>query len=452
MSNEPVEIKPNSDSLQEAYSLKTGGPKTGARRRSWVFGLAAVMAGLILLAALACSLALEPLEKAWHLARARQLFRQYRDNEALAELRVAVRRNLADADTILLLARAHRRLGSLPQMTLLLARAGTLQGDASAIERERRLAVAQTGRLREVENYLPEMLVTAGEDGPDVCQAFVQGYFANLRSNDALRLLDAWERSYPDDSQPLFMRAYLWQSMSHPEQAIPLYREGLSRAPHRTSMLRGLAEALLSTNDIDQAEAALAICLAETPKDPRVLYVWAQCAYERGRLEEAGKRLAEAIRVAPDDSDVRRLKGQLDLAQGKFEDAFRELQVLAERDPHDTFVRESLGRALQGLGRTEEAKRHLDYVARAEPNLRRLDRLFRESIQSPQNAELRYEIGTILFEFGSPADAARWMQAALELDPKHAGAHRALAAHFESLGDAANAMLHRQFADGGRAP
>ena len=51
-----------------------------------------------------------------------------------------------------------------------------------------------------------------------------------------------------------------------------------------------------------------------------------------------------------------------------------------------------------------------------------MDGLFRESLERPNDAELRYEIGAILFQYGSPDDAARWMRAALELQPDHPGA------------------------------
>ncbi len=80
----------------------------------------------------------------------------------------------------------------------------------------------------------------------------------------------------------------------------------------------------------------------------------------------------------------------------------------------------------------------------------RLNRLVRESLEKPDDAELRFEIGAILFKYGSPEDAARWMRAALELDPDHTGAHLALAAYFDSRHDWANARLHRQSA--GPAP
>jgi tetratricopeptide (TPR) repeat protein len=388
----------------------------------------------------------EPMAVYWRQSRARTRLQHRRNAEALDELRVALRHDLQNVETLLLLARTHRRLGNLARVSVLLGRAEALGGSERRIQRERRLALAQAGRLRETEPHLADMLINAGDDGPDICEAYVQGFFANLRNADALRLLDVWERSYPSDPQPIFMRAYLWQSMGHPAQAIALYRKGLDTAPQQTTMRRRLGEALVETGQIDGAETELSLCVKQAPDDPEIRYVLAQCAYARGDLEQARQRLDQTLKLAPGHLDARRLKGQTALALGKPDEALGELEAVVEQRPYDTLAREALGRALLALGRSDEAKGHLDFVAQAEPSISRLNRLLRESIIKPNDAELRYEIGTILFQYGPPEDAAKWMRAALELNPEHAGAHRALAAHFGSREHMANAWFHRRLA------
>jgi predicted Zn-dependent protease len=242
------------------------------------------------------------------------------------------------------------------------------------------------------------------------------------------------------------MRAYLWQSMNHPVQAIELYRKGLAMAPQQTVMRRRLGESLVENGQTDDAEAELSRCLDQAPDDAETWYVLARCAYARGDLKRAIECLDQTLKLAPGHLEARRLKGQTHLALGKPDDSLRELEAVVAKRPYDTLTREALGRTLLALGRSDDAKRHLDFVARAEPSIARLNRLLRESLARPTDAELRYEIGTILFKYGPPDDAAKWMRAVLELKPDHAGAHRALAAHFGSLGDMANASLHRRLA------
>ena len=378
--------------------------------------------------------------------QARDLLSQRRNRAAISVLRRALGHDPRQVTILQLLARAHRRLNHKGVAELLLDRAEALGGDRDWIERERRLVLAQAGHLRAVEPFLADMLIHAGADGPDICEAFVQGYFSNLRSGPAFRLLDTWQQSYPDDPQPLFMRAYFWQSMNQPGKAITLYRKGLAMAPGRTTMRRRLAESLIDADKWDETESELAICLRQTPRDPEVHYLLARCAYARSDLDEAITRLAETIKIAPDHIGAHRLKGQLDLAEGRVQESIRELERVLAQHPHDTWAHEAMGRALRAARRDDEADQHFQYVAEAEKSIGRMDRLVRQSIAKPDDPELRFEIGQILFQYGAPEDAVRWMRATLELNPNHVGAHRALAAYFERIGDSAGAARHRQLA------
>jgi tetratricopeptide (TPR) repeat protein len=389
----------------------------------------------------------DPIELRVRQWRARRWLRQRDDVRAVHELQAALCKDLENSDTLLLLARAHRRLGAFTRMAGILDRAQALGGNKASIEQERRLALAQAGQIRDVEPFLADMLIASGDEDPDICHAFVQGYFANLRFDMAVRLLDAWQQSFPDDVEPYFLRAYMWQSMNQEEQAVTLYQEGLAKAPGRTVMRARLATALLNTNRLDEAERELRLCVEQTPDDADVHYSLARCAHARNDLDAAAQHLATAMASAPDHLDARLLRGQILLAQGQPDKALPDLQQVVARHPYDTFAREALGRTLRGLGRHDDAKPHLDFVAEAQPSIDRLNRLLRESIDKPQDAELRFQIGTILVRYGPPEDAAKWMQAVLELKPDHGEAHRALAAYFESTGDAAKASFHRARAD-----
>ncbi len=439
MSNEAREVVlPPSDSADGAADEA----QVATERPSW----GSIVLRLVFLIAIVVALALfwRPLSLLYHQSRGRMLLSQRQDQAALVPLRAALRTDVEDPRTLLLLARTHRRLGNLSRVSLLLNQAEALGGDEERIERERRLSLAQTGQLSEVEALLPDLLLNPGEDGPDICQAFVQGYFANLRSGDAVQLLDVWQDSYPDDPQVYFMRGYLMQSMEDPEQAIELYRQGLKLAPDEAAMRRRLAETLLQANQPQEAEAELLRCVDQTPRDPKVWLVLAQCAYKRGELPLASQRLTEALQLGPDDFEARRLKGQLDLAQGKVDEALQELEAAVALRPYDFLAREAMGRALRASGRPEEAQAQFDYVAQAEQANGRINRLLRESLEHPADAAIKYEIGTILMQFGPPEDAARWMQAVLQLQPGNTGAHRALADYYEARGDAANTAYHRQ--------
>ena len=165
-----------------------------------------------------------PLAVQYHCGRARRCLHGRDNKQALRELRTALRLAPSDAEVHFLLARTHRRLGNLDQIPAFLRRAQQLGGDPSRAERETWMAWAQSGRLREAEPHLAELLTDLRDDGADVCEAYVQGYFSNLRVNEALRLLDAWQRDYPDDAQAHFMRGYLMQILRRWRDAAAAYR------------------------------------------------------------------------------------------------------------------------------------------------------------------------------------------------------------------------------------
>jgi predicted Zn-dependent protease len=365
---------------------------------------------------------------------------------ALSELRMALREDLNDKETLFLLARGHRRVGDYRRMSLILDRLAELEGDPDRILRERRLAMAQSGQIDETEPYLPEMLVNAGVDGPDICQAFVQGYFSKLLIEPAISLLDTWQSSFPDDAQPLFMRGYVWRGMGHNEKAVEFFRKALAIAPERTLIRRQLAEALLETNQADQAEAQLAICLEQTPKDATVYRLLAQCSYLKGELESSRNRLQTALKLDPGDFEARRLNGQLALTQAAPAEAAAELQEVVRQRPHDLRAREALGRALQQLGQTAEAEEHFAFVSRGEESMARLNRLIREALEQPDNVAIRLQVGSILFEYGSAEDAVRWLQSVLDLEPEQPDAHRMLAEYYSKRGNPFTAATHSAFA------
>ncbi len=73
-----------------------------------------------------------------------------------------------------------------------------------------------------------------------------------------------------------FMRGYLMQSMDDTKQAEQLYRRGLELAPDQTTMRRRLAEVLIETGELDEAESELSLCVKQSPEDAEIGFLLAQ--------------------------------------------------------------------------------------------------------------------------------------------------------------------------------
>ena len=365
----------------------------------------------------------------WRLTLARRALARRDLAPALEHLRAALRSDPQRIETYYLLARAHRRRADLVRAAVYLKQYADRGGDSLLAERETVLALAQSGRLREAEPHLPALLIDPQGDGPDICEAFVQGYFLNLRIDAALRLLESWELDYPADPQPHFMRGFLYQALALWPEAVEAYRQGLLREPQRADMRARLGETLVKQGQWDEAYEELERAAAEAPQHPDILVAFARCRLQRAETAETRQLLQDALQHAPDHFEARRLLAELELAEGRFAEAAAVLDPLFRQRPYDPTIRHALARALRALGRTAEAKPHFEYLAEAEPALHRLEQLIRQVLSEPQNAELRFQIGRTLLRYGSPEDGARWLRTVLEIDPGHQGARQLLAAY-----------------------
>ena len=379
-----------------------------------------------------------------HCGRARQLLHQRDETQALDTLRKSLRLAPDQPEVHFLLARTYRRLGNLDNVEPLLRRALGLGGDPERVQRERWMTAAQSGRLREAEPHLAQLLADPRDDGADICETYVQGYFANLRTQEARQLLDAWQQDYPSDAQAYFMEAYLMRALDRPPEAIRAYRHGLELSPGRTMMRCRLAELLAETHEIDEANSLFRHCVAEFPENEQILTSWAKCLAGQGDSEQARSLLRKALAIAPGYFEALRQLGEIEQAEGRFEEALDCLkQALAQR-PHDTTTHNAVGQSLRALGRAEEAQVHLAYVAQAEESLASMERQLLKVVERPDDVELRFEIGVTLLKFGSPEDGAKWIRTVLELQPDHAAARQTLAAYYESRGQWQAAAAYRQ--------
>ena len=383
-------------------------------------------------------------------SRAAELSQTSRDAEAIEQLRAALLVDRHNPLTLIKLARSHRRAGQLQAAIYLLSAAQELGAKPEQIELERTLLDVQTGHIRGFDQKFPQLIVDMPEQAPDIMQAYVLGLFANLQSERAFQLLGGWEASSPQDPQPKFLQAYLYQGINRLDLAANAYRAGLKLSKGSTLMRRRLGQVLLEAGKTDEALAELKQCLQASPEDVEVHYLLALLAHQQNELDIALQELDSLLAASPSHIEARRLRGQIYLDQGNPQAAITDLQKVATADPDDTLAREALGRALQALGRSDEAKPHFDFVSAATAYQNETGRLIRQVLAEPENADLRFEIALRLLQEGNLEDGAKWLRTVLELRPDHTAAHLALVDVLESVGDFRNAALHRQAATQGQ--
>ena len=156
---------------------------------------------------------LEDLRVARQLAVARRALKDRDGDKALSAAREAVRLSPRQGEAHFTLARAFRRQGQLDKVRESLEHAAKLGVPPDRIRREEWLALAQAGQMKEAQPHLSELLINPGDDGPDICEAYANGFFLTYRLDAAEQILDAWEKDFPQDPQPHVFRASMNSKM-----------------------------------------------------------------------------------------------------------------------------------------------------------------------------------------------------------------------------------------------
>ena len=380
------------------------------------------------------------------LAIARSALQARDSNKAINALLEAARLDSSHGEVQLLMARAYRRQGELQNVRRALEKAARNGIALHRIRREEWLAMAQSGQMRDAAPHLRELLVNPGDDGPEICEAFVNGYFLTYQLGDAFRILDAWEKDFPQDPQPLVFRAAFSAKTDSWTAAAGYLRQAIALAPQRNDIQRDLASALLNLRETAEAAKLFQLLLKTYPQDPELLVGWVQILLERGEIDEARSILKRVLRSHPQNFLALRTLGQLELTNGQFTEAAQYLKMAVTLKSYDTEVRYALGTALQKMQRPSEAREQFDFVAKTQEALQRIDQLINRVRVKNDDLAARFEISELLRESGEPRERFLWLRSIVILDPDHQAAHMELAKCYTDLGNAEESAKHSRLA------
>ena len=171
-------------------------------------------------------------------------------------------------------------------------------------------------------------------------------------------------------------------------------------------------------------------------------------SFHVGTIKHTSKAvLQRVLDMDPGNQDARFAMAKTLLMDGAASDAVLTLQQLHQENPYSSAIQYSLASALQASGMTEQAAEMYQQVNAAEEKLRHKQELLDSLSQNSNQPEVRYEIAMISMTHESPVEGLRWLLSVVDLDPRHAAAHAALADYYHGIGKLELEEKHRQLAE-----
>ena len=266
-----------------------------SRKRTWI------VLGIAIALAVSAFVKREDILTAWSIRKARQSLQAHRSDAARVFIEEVLTANPDHPEAHFLMARMYRRKGMYPDFSRHLKRAMDLGYSTDSLQLEQRMAMAQEGRVSEVEAELVKAMDGTQRDS-DICEAMVTGYFVSYQFNKGRSLLDAWRGDFPDEPQIYFLEAKFEEYRDEMSSAIRNYRKVLRLDPGRWDARLELARALGEEHKYDEAEELLAQCLDNEPASMKVLSAQAHVFTEQAKVDPARETWEKVLQL--DDGHV----------------------------------------------------------------------------------------------------------------------------------------------------
>jgi tetratricopeptide (TPR) repeat protein len=361
-------------------------------------------------------------------------------------LRWADRLSYRDSNNALLAARIARHRGEPAELKSQLQRAQAWGADRDRVERERMLALAQVGELDQVETQLVNWLVQPGSEADEISDAYANGLAATGRFAEAMNVLDAWRRDFPNDPRCDYRIGRIQEHREMYDDAEASYLKSLGKAADFYPARFSLGRVLLHQRRSEEALAQFEICMAMP--HPQAAMVEAAVALKAlGRADQARPLLLRvlensreeieasyrAVEEQPEGFRPAAEYGRLESDAGNFEAALPWLEAALEANPQDLTVRYSLGVTLRGLGKMDQAEGHFEHVRAARERMGAATALNSRIQADPTDLEARLRLGQLILENESERMGLYWVRSIFSYDPDYRPAHRILAEYYAGL-------------------
>jgi tetratricopeptide (TPR) repeat protein len=325
--------------------------------------------------------------------------------EALECLETAINLDERDAKSPIIKARLLIQQGDYRDAELACSR--SLEIDPDMADAWLVLGVAQVhlGNLGEAETSFRKAL----ELEPDMQEAQANLERIHFGGEDMAAVIRRYEnacRQEPESMELLVKLARAYRKADRLDEAIRCFEQAADRGVN-TTVMYGLADALLAAGYPGEAEYHLSTYLENNPDDAAIRTSYAGLLHRTGNLTEAEKNCRWALKLAPHMLLARHLLGVILQTSGRLDEAAACFREVVQRQHGNTVAIVNLGVTLRLQGNETGAM-----VA------------FRKALEiDPGYAPALNMLGAMLYDAGKFTDAMACYNRALEFDAGFADAH-----------------------------
>jgi Flp pilus assembly protein TadD len=352
-----------------------------------------------------------------------------------------------DAESHFLAAQAARRSGDLLNARRHLNESMRFGWPHAAIEVEEALLRAASGDLAWGVHVLLRAAHDNHPDSPEILAVLVPALLAEFRLVDADWLAAKWVELRPQLAKAWTCQADILERLGRKEQAVNALRQLVKLTPEDKQARLNLARLLIELRR-DEGEAAehLEWLMGVDPKNPAVAVQLAACREVQGRPDEAIAILDRSLVDHPSHAPTLHLRGRFEMNRARPGTAREFLRRAVASDPSDRELLYSYFLCVQQVGTPDEIRAAEEQWKRCDADLKRVGELGRAIATTPDDPNLRREMGELFLRNHREVDGLRWLDSALQIDPNHAPTHRVLADYYDRTGRADLAARHRNAA------
>ncbi|MBI2067008.1 MAG: tetratricopeptide repeat protein [Deltaproteobacteria bacterium] len=296
------------------------------------------------------------------------------------------------------------------------------------------------GRFEEAAEFYRQLLLH-DPDHQEVRYLLVDVYLASKKNDLAIQVLEDWYTRDPDDLQPLFHMAALYESLlKENEKATHVYERILKMDPSNLQALASLAKIYFEKGAEDRAMKVLKKVRKGEGLDSAAQMKIALIYYEAKKYDEAVQVFREILLQNPTDDRVIYYLGVILENMKRFREALQEFAKIPEQSRfykdsqlHRAYLffqegqkGEAVSLLQAAIGKLPHESALYEYLAEIYSKQEQFGeavRILKEGLKKvPRRESLHYSLGLVYDRAGNYLEGIRAMKEALKVNPNNANA------------------------------